>query len=78
MTILTWHKHLAGDSRIRAFREDQRAGCPWVYCDCTGPWAAWRLLRELQRLGYPRVARRDWESVWLGPAAARTASPSST
>src|SRR5436190_214753 len=61
----------------RAFREDERAGCPWVYCDCAGPWAAWRLLRELQRLGYPQVARRDWESVWLGPAAARTAASSS-
>jgi hypothetical protein len=76
MVILTWRKHLAGDGRIVCFSEDERDGATWVYADCWHPWAAWRLLRHLERLGYPQVARRSWESVWLAPAEARSA-PSS-
>lgn len=71
MEILTWRKHLAGDGRIAFFGEDERDGVTWVYADCWHPWAAWRLLRHLQRRGYPQVARRSWESVWLAPAEAR-------
>jgi hypothetical protein len=56
MEILTWRMHLAGDARIVCLGEDERHGVTWVNPECWHPWAAWQLLRDLQRRGHPHVA----------------------
>jgi hypothetical protein len=66
MNILLWRELLAGDIRLVGISEDGKNGATSVYGACASPWAAWRLLRHMQQLGYP--CRRDRWSVWLGPA----------